>query len=152
MITPDDIGACVFNRVANTTGFAATLPGSVWSFDRGPDVANGTVYAVFSVKPQSPQWLSGSNYVQSFTVSIVGYCPMGNATITPQQVEQFFNSSLAWQQDNMTLRGQGNGESVLHSKPLDGNASFDARLKQGKNVFTPGQTFELLCQGNRSVS
>lgn len=155
-VTVDDVAASIGARASGLSNYASSLPGQIW-FGRAPDTPTTVPYGVFTIKAAAGEYFSGDAYIQKFTVSVMGYCPVGaNATVSPSTVERFFNEAFVWAAGTpglgMTLRGSASGELVLASKPLDASGVFDTKLRQARDVFTNGQAFEILCQGNRSVS
>lgn len=154
MVTVDDIAKVVSDRLKAVIGQDTTCPGGHW-FDRGPDNPASYPYDVFRVEAGEAEQFSGAIYVQHFTVTIAGYCPMGASGVDTQAVEQLFHNALVSESATAALRSatlRNATDKVLHAKPVRGTGEFDETLREGRDVFVAGLVADVLIQGDGSVS
>lgn len=154
MVTVDDIAAVVKARLAAVPGQDATCPGGHW-FDRGPDEPSGYPYDVFEVEAGAVEQFSGAAYLQKFTVTLAGYCPVGGTGVDVQAVEKLFHDALVSEEATAALRAtalRNATEKVLHAKTLRDSGEYEETLREGRDVFAAGLVAEVLVQGDGSVS
>lgn len=154
MITADDVAAAVVARTAALASFVAAVPGKAW-FDRGPDVPDAYPYAVFKLKAGEQRRASGTAYAQAWACEFAVYAPVGAAGVNQQSVQQaladcFVTAAGRTQMRAAALRNAT--EKVLDSRATDHTAAAAKELREGRDVFAAGLSFELLVQGDRSVS
>lgn len=147
MVTVDDVAAYIGGRLLAVSGIETVLPGGAW-FDRGPDVPAGYPYAVFKVTGEAPEWNSGNLYTHNFRVQIAAYAPVGLSGVDIQNVQKAM-LKIAW---DTTVSLRNATEKVLSVRPSGNDPRNDTVLRGGRDVFISGQTYDVLVQGDRSVS
>lgn len=153
MVTADDVADLVKARLEATSGYATALPGKGW-WDRGPDEPS-YAYEVHTIEGGEKELFSGAAYLQPWTLSFAAYCPIGETGVNPQAVEQLLNSAFGTDAANTALQAvalRNATEKVLHCLPRVDSASFASTLRDGRDVFVIGAVYELLIQGDKSVS
>lgn len=144
MITPHDIEKVVKNALAAQT----ILTGGCHP-NQAPDDP-GYPYAVFIVDGETPEYTSGPQYFQAWSVRTEAYAVLGSTTIL--DLQKALMSALALDGAPVVTNLRGTGESVLQSTVEDNTEDYDDTLRDGKNVISCTLSVRLLAQGNRSVA
>lgn len=154
MITVDDIGKVVLDRLAAVTSSATICPGGHW-FARGPDDPAGYPYDVFGVSAGGSRIVSGDFYTQEFLIQIAGYCPVGATGVTVANVEKLFYDAITTDTANVALRAvslRNTGEAVLHCIIATVDADYAPTLREGRDVFVAGMSARMVVLGRLDVT
>lgn len=153
MVTLDDIAGWIGGKLTALSAFTTAVPGGVWNVGAdgsgGPDAPTAYPYATMRVTAREPKWNSGDLYTQAFTVRVAAYAPVGASGSDPQAVQTSIRTALQWATP-AALRNAT--DRVLHVRPTEPAGTFDARRRAGRDVFVAGESFEVLVQGDRSVT
>lgn len=155
MITWDDIAGAVIARQAAVTGYSTTLPGGAYA-GRGPSTdPAGYPYSVAQIESGPAKSDGGNGYVQTWTVKLAAYAPIGDTGVSPQSVEQLFNNALVSATGIAGLRAaslRNAGDKILSAKLVPGKSEYVKELRQGRDVFVCGLAAELLVQGDKGTT
>ncbi len=148
MVTLDDIAAGVRSRCTALAQFATALPGGLW-LDRGPDTPTGD-YAIFTLeRAGEPEFDSAGEYLQPWTLRMVGYTVQGlTGGSTPQQVQLAMDAAITPGPTSWDDLRAGNVNCCL---PQGYDGKHESRLREGKDVFAGAGQWALLIEGNLNV-
>jgi hypothetical protein len=136
--------------------FGAALPGGAW-LDRGPDTPTGYPYAVYRVEAQPTDLAFDDAYLGRFTCTIAAYVPL-DATAPPRDtpdVQQAIFTALVTDSANDAFMGlalRNPTEGIRASKTKNPEGKYDPTMRNGRDVFMSGLTWEITVQGDRSIS
>lgn len=154
MVTQDDVAALVLARTAATSGFSDAVPGGAW-YDRGPDVPTAYPYVVFKIEPGPVESFSGDLHLKQFSVRAAAYCPVGQSGVNQQTVQQSLNTALVSTAANAWFQAQALRNATdlcLHGLPAGDGGSHARELREGRDVFTPVVSVDLMFQSDGSVA
>jgi hypothetical protein len=154
VITLDDVAALVHTRLYGAADGTAALPGGHW-YERGPDEPVGYPYDVFTIEAGRAEQFSDSTYLQTFTIRVGGYCPVGHTGADVEGVARVFKDALATDLAVSDLREaplRNPTEKVLHCRVVADEGEYDRELREGRDVFAAGLTVEMVFQGDSSVN
>jgi hypothetical protein len=154
VVTLDDVAALVHARLNGTADSAQTCPGGHW-FGRGPDEPAGYPYDVFQIEAGAAEQFSDSVYLQTFTVRLAGYCPVGAVGVKVDAVARLFKDAFVTDLAVSELRElplRNRTEKVIHARPARDAGEYERELREGRDVFATGLTVELVIQGDSSAN
>lgn len=132
------------SRWDQSSTLATLVPGGIY---QGPVAdAEDMPYASLSVDEGEPQWTSGEQYWQQFTVEVSLWSPDGisNLGTIASAIHAWFQHN---KRDRLSVAGS---DSVLSLRPMAGQKQTDGVRKEGQNILQATFRFALAVQGSKS--